>query len=509
MVDVSRRAFLGGALGLGAGVALRRPGAVFATPRPDAGTARRAIVVGAGLAGLTAAHDLRDAGWDVVVLEARDRVGGRVHTLTEPFTDGLHAESGGESIDDNHVRIQALVARYGLTTERRLANRDTSAEVVYRGRRAGASSFAAGRGGRILNDYNRYYDETDKLGEGIDPDHPERSPRAEELDRRSLADFIDGLHLVPEARFLVDAEETGEYAADPREVSLLFHAQQAAVVADVPDSAIETMRISGGNSRLPEAMAAALDDSLVTGVPVSAVERGHGAVTVHTVRGSHTGAQVVLALPPAPLRRIRFSPRLPAAAHAAVAGLDLGPATKVMTQFPERFWRADGGSGLMVTDLPFRLGWDATDSSPSTAGILTTFTTGRNGAAFAALRGDRRIAAVHRQLARVFPESRGRAGPTATMAWPDEPYTRGGYAAYRPGQVIAFWEALRHPIGGSIRFAGEHTESLAGYMESAVRSGHRVATEIGSPPPLTPVPASRAGGRGGLRARRSGRRARA
>ena len=473
-------------MALGAGAALARPVSALAnaTARPDAGTPRRAIVVGAGLAGLTAAHDLRGAGWDVVVLEARDRVGGRVHTFTEPFTDGLHAEGGGESIDDNHDHIQALISKYGLTTERRLADRETTATIFRRGRRAPAATFAAGRGGDVLADYDRFSTETAKLGEGIDPEHPERSPGAEQLDARSLADFIDDLHLVAEARFLAVAAETGEYATDPSDVSLLFHAQQAAVVADVPDSAVETMRIHGGNSRLPESMAAALGDALVVGSPVHRVERDGDLVTVRTAHRAYTGAQLVIALPPAPLRRIRFAPRLPNAVAAAVEGLDLGPATKVMTQFPERFWNAGGGSGLLVTDLPFRLGWDATDSSPSITGILTTFTTGRNGAAFAAMSDRRRVAAVHRQLARVYPASRDRAVATATMAWPSERFTRGGYAAYRPGQLSRFWEPLRQPVGARIRFAGEHTEALAGYMESAVRSGHRVAAEIGRPPPV-------------------------
>ena len=201
------------------------------------------------------------------MLEARDRVGGRVHTVAAPFKDGLHAEGGGESIDDNHDAIQGLLARYGLATERRLADRDATATVFAGAGALTAAAFAARRSGRVLADYDRFYDETAALGVGIDPEHPDDAPRAEELDRASLADFLDDLHLVPEARFLVEAAETGEYAADPRDVSLLFHAQQAAAVAGVPDSAVETMRISGGNSRLPEAMAAALGDALVTGRP--------------------------------------------------------------------------------------------------------------------------------------------------------------------------------------------------------------------------------------------------
>ncbi len=104
---LTRRRFLASALVGTAAAVLHRPTWALplrVTPRPDVGTPRRVVVVGAGLAGLTAALDLTDAGWDVVVLEARDRVGGRVHTLYDPFSPGLHAEAGGESIDDNHDR---------------------------------------------------------------------------------------------------------------------------------------------------------------------------------------------------------------------------------------------------------------------------------------------------------------------------------------------------------------------------------------------------------------------
>jgi monoamine oxidase len=490
VVDLDRRSFLAGAVALGAGAALARSapaGAVPARTRPrvDAGTPRRAIVVGAGLAGLTAALDLRAAGWEVVVLEARTRVGGRVRTVYAPFTDGLHAESGGESIDDNHDQIQAMVARFGLHTDRRLANRDANGVAYYRGRRTPAASFLTGDPA-VYADYNRFYDESAKLADGIDPEHPERATNAAELDRRSLADFMDSLHLDPRARFIVQSAETGEYATDPAHLSLLFYAQQEAVVAGVPDSAVETMRIHGGNSTLVHAMAAELGDTVVLGAPVRAVERGGDFVTVRAGGRDHTGAQVVLAVPPPPLRRIRFTPALPSTAAAMVHGLDLGPATKVMTQYDERFWRAGGGSGLVVADLPFRIAWDATDSVESPEGILTTFTTGAHGAAFARMRDAARIRSVHRQLARVYPEARGRVQHSATMAWPDEQYTGGGYAAHRPGQMTRFWEVLRHPIG-RIRFAGEHTESLAGYMESAVRSGHRVAAAIGAPQRTAPA----------------------
>lgn len=433
--------------------------------------------MGAGLAGLTAAHDLRDAGWDVAVLEARERVGGRAFTIRAPFTGGLHAEAGGESIDDNHDAIQAQLVKFGLHTDARLADRDTTGTTYVRGRRRPVAEYASGRGGRVLADYDRYYAAVDALGRDVDPEHPDRAAHAERLDHRSLAGFIDDLHLVPEARFLVDIAETSEYATEPRNLSLLFVAQQSAVVQDVPDSAVETKRIAGGSDTLPRAMAAALGGAVRLGATVRRIESHADHVTVVGSDGRIDAAHVVLALPPRPLRTIRFVPELPAAVRTVIDGLELGPAVKVMTQYRERFWKAGGASGLVITDLPFHVGWDATDSVPATDGIFTTFTTGAS-AIDLGDRSDRaRIAAIHRQVGRVYPEAAALQLGATTKAWRNDRLTGGGYAAWRPGEFLGAWTRLRSAVG-RVHFAGEHTEALAGYMESAVRSGHRVAATI-------------------------------
>ena len=478
-MGLTRREFLAAsvtaAAALGIAPAASAVGSV--RDRPDARTPRRVVVVGAGLAGLTAAHDLRDAGWDVVVLEARHRVGGRVHTERAAFRNGLHAEAGGESIDDNHTALQALVAKWGMRTEPRLGDRETNSVTFTRGRRRAATAYVGQRGGKVFADYNRYYDEVDTLGLHVDANHPERARGAETLDGRSLADFIDHLHLVPEARFLVEHAETGEYATEPRNLSLLFVAQQAAVVADVPDSAVETKRIHGGNDGLPIAMAAALGSSLHLATEVRRIEQHRDHVRVRTPNGHFDAAHVVLAIPPLPMRQIDFSPRLPRQVERMIDHLELGAAAKVMTQYSTRFWRAGGASGLMVTDLPFAIAWDATDSVESTGGILTTFTTGRAAEVLGRRDARSRISEVHRKVERIYPEARGASIAAATMAWRNERFTGGGYAHFQPGQFLDFWPVLRAPHG-RLHFAGEHTEALAGYMESAVRSGHRVSARI-------------------------------
>jgi len=478
---LTRRAFLASAVAGAAALGTNRSLALGTAPRPDLGAPGRVVVAGAGLAGLTAALDLVDAGWDVVVLEARDRVGGRVHTLYDPFSPGLHAEAGGESIDDNHDRLQALLARFGIATERRPPDKLIQSVTYYRGRRMPLTAFLARRDAAVVGDYLRFGDALDALSAAVDPERPEQAANAAELDRQTLDGFIRGLRLVPEADFLVRLQNRASYNAEARDLSMLFVAQQTAVFAGVPDSASETMRIRGGNSRLPEAMAVALGDRLRLRSPVTRVEHDTDGVRVFAGGAPVDAACLVIAMPMPPLRRVTFAPALPAALAAVVDRLDLGAAVKVIHEYSTRFWEAEGVPGFTVADLPFHVAWAATDSYTSTSGILTQFVTGRPARAAAQLGDAHRIAVFRRQLDRVYPEGKPlHTAHAATMAWANERYTGGGYAVYRPHQMLPFWPAIRAGLP-RIKFAGEHTEPLAGFMESAVRSGHRVAALIGQP----------------------------
>jgi len=458
---------------------------VAARPDPDG----RVIVVGAGLAGLTAALDLRDAGWDVLVLEARTRVGGRVHTLHGGIDGvaldaGLHAEAGGESIDEHHTEIQRLLRRFGIATERRPGS---TSDRVGRGRarRDGHTSTFAEllsiRSGAVYADYLRVGDELARVVDenAIDAEHPAAADRAADLDALSFAAWVDALELLPEARFVVEQANTSLYNAELRDLSLLFIAQQVAATAGLPASGSETMRVAGGNASLPRAIAATLGQAVVLGAPVTEVRRDGGGVTVIARGIEYAGAHVVLASPPPALRNVRFVPPLPPMIASAIAGLDLGGATKVVNQYHAPFWRDAGESGYSLTDLTYRVSWDAADSYDTEVGVLTTYTTANNGRTLAALEDTTRIERVRAELALTFPESRTLlAGPAATMAWTNEPYTGGGYALYKPGQVVPFWDALRAGTD-RVQFAGEHLEAPAGYMESAVRSGVRAARRLG------------------------------
>ena len=482
---LTRRQFLG-ASGVAAAVVLE---GCTTSPRPDPATTRRVVVVGAGLSGLAAALTLRGAGWDVVVLEARDRVGGRVHTLHLPFTDGLHVEAGGESIDDNHDQIQALARQYHLPLAHRPTNKLQEAAVYSGGKRSVLTAFTAADTG-ALTGYASFSDSLIKMAGDLDPAHPERAPQAEVWDRQSLQDFAATQTLDPGAQLLVQSDYRGNYNAQLDQVSLLFILQQSVADEALPEAGVETMRIAAGNSALPEAMARDLGTAVRLSSPVTKVEQHSWGVRVQA--GSQPGgadtvdaAHLILAVPPPVLRSVSFTPRLSSDVAAMIDELELGHALKVSTQYDRRFWLSEGLSGFTITDLPFGVGWDATDSMPGNAerpGVLTQFVTGDAAQSGAALGDQARIASFQRQLDVVYPEGRQqRSAVATTMAWANERYTGGGYAVYAPGQLTRFWPVLRE-AHGAIWFAGEHTETLAGYMESAVRSGHRVAAAIGRAP---------------------------
>jgi monoamine oxidase len=465
---VNRRAFIGRrepALTrrevVGAGLAAGLAFSVGCGPSSARRPRGRAIVVGAGLAGLVAAGDLGARGFRVTVVEARARLGGRVHTAR--FAGGQHAEAGGEFVDVNHRALLALVRRSELGLENvRRGGVDLPGAAYLRGRRFDADDLYTPR---VEAQIARYERRMEALA---------RRPAAG-LDARSVASLLDELALGPAARFLVEHDLRDEYTVEPDRLSLLFHARAWKLTEDVPESGIEAYRVRGGNSRLPRALADDLDVQL--GTPVDAVVATAGGVRVETGARALRGDFCVVAAPLPALRAVRFDPGLPARHAEAVRDMQYGTGVKTLLQYRRRIWRSQGFNGDTFTDLTVGTTWGATDGQPGTPGVLLGYTGAAAGTALGELSAPERVARVAGELDRIYPGSRALLARAGTYAWQRERFTGGTYTAYAPGQMTRFAAAIRRPHG-RIHFAGEHTDAFASYMEGAVRSGHRAAREI-------------------------------
>jgi monoamine oxidase len=440
---------------------------------------RTVTVIGAGLAGLAAAYDLHRAGWKVTVLEARNRVGGRVYSLRN-FSNGLVAEGGGEFIDECHKCMLALVNEFSLKVGRvgswQLENQDWGS---FEGK-AGPMSDVEIWGVNLREEIETIWRALAELGKSVpDPLQPQAAPEAERLDQQSTADWIRSLEVHPLAKKDFIQHIRAEYTCEPERHSLLDLARNASMYYTTADRNMN-FRVIGGNDLIPCALAAALPDVRLN-APVTSIRvlPDEVAVTYQQVNSHLTisSAFAILAIPLTMARLIEFNPPLPAAHQRMIHELSYGSVTKVLIEYRKRFWKERGWNGRLSTDAPLGFTWHATSHVEDQHGILTVYTGGAPGAQLAALSDEERIQVAVAEIEKLFPGSSELIEHTATVAWPNEPYTRGSYAAFAPGEVTAHWKTLFEPTG-RLFFAGEHATPIQGFMEGAVESGQRVAANI-------------------------------
>jgi monoamine oxidase len=426
----------------------------------------RVVVVGAGLAGLTCAQRLQEAGVDVVVLEAGQRPGGRVRTVRS-FAEGQHAESGAEWVDSIHHRLLALAARYGVAVEPQGQVWDRLRPWLdVGGERLSADDTR--RRFAVDAELDRFGTLVAAVTAGVgDPAHPERHRDATALDASSIADLIDDADLGPIARLLVARNMQGEFACEPWEISTLFVAQQRALY-EGPE-VVQAHRVIGGLDRITDAMAADLGERLRLEQPVVAVRHDDTGAEVVTPTGIVAAQTVVLACALPPLRRVRFDPPLPPPLARAITELEYGAVTKSAVQYRERAWDA----GYLTTDRDIQRVYEPTATQPGDAGILLAYTGGDDSRRLDRLDETGRIAHVAGQIAAIHPDL-GTAQGAFSRSWRTDARFGGAYVVYGPGQVTAHWPSLRRRYG-SLVLAGEHTATFTGYMEGAIESGEQAA----------------------------------
>lgn len=436
-------------------------------------------VIGAGLAGLSAAYDLQQAGWQVTVLEARDRVGGRVHTVRS-FSNGLVAEGGGEFIEESHTRMIALANQFDLKLASAASWRGDNRDWASFDGKSGRMSDESVWGINLAEEVERGWELMAELSQYIpDPYQPQAGKEAERLDSQSSLDWINALDVHPLAKQYFIQHIRSEYTCEPERLSLLDLARNAKMYYSTVERP-PSSRILGGNDLIPRALADVLTDVRLNSVVKSIRLASDGVAVTYQQADSHLTLDsdfAILAVPFSTARLIDFNSSLPISHQKMINELSYGAVTKVLIEYRKRFWNERGWNGRLTTDAPIVITWHATSHFEHERGILTAYTGGGPGAKLSELSDEERIDVAVAEIEKHFPGSSDLIENVATIAWLNEPYTRASYMALAPGDVLKHWQTLFKPAG-RLFFAGEHATAIQGFMEGAVESGQRAAREI-------------------------------
>jgi monoamine oxidase len=437
------------------------------------------VVVGAGLAGLTAARDLQAVGRSVVVLEARDRVGGRL--LNHTFADGTVVELGGQWIGPTQHRVRALADELGLAL---FASYDDGDGILgLNGEQLRFADATFGLTGDVLEDVGRVQAAMEELAASVVLDAPWSTENAEAIDRQTAdAWLVDQCATVEGLRFwrtLVTAIISAE-ACETSLLHWLFYVKSGGLIEMLVSTAggAQESRVRGGSQRLASVLAGMIGDVRVA-CPVTAIEQDDAGVRVVYEGGELRGQAVIVAVPPTLSSRIRYRPALPAHRDHLVQNCPAGWVIKIQMAFDEPFWRDDGLSGMVVSldrDVGIMF-----DNSPEDlrCGVLLGFLEANAGRRAALLSLEARKAMVLADVAAYFGPRAGAPREYIEHDWAADEWSRGCYGGrLTPNAWTQYGAAMRQAVG-RIHFAGAETADVwNGYMDGAVRSGERAAADV-------------------------------
>jgi monoamine oxidase len=451
--------------------------------------APKIVVVGAGLAGLSAAYSLRQAGYTAELHEASSRIGGRCWTLRGAFAEGQIAEHGGELIDQSHSHIRQLAQGLGLKLDNLLQAEQNGTESL------------ADLDGSPYS-YEEMTDDIKAAWQKIHADVSAASypttfelstERGRELDNMSIVDWIEETFeggMDSRIGKLLDIAYNIEYGAECTEQSslnllyLLGYSGQGQFRVFGPSN--EKYHVIGGNDQITDRLAAQLAGQITTGSELVAVRRNSsGTFTLTFAQQSGTKTvtadKVVLALPFSILRSsVDISKAgFEALKLVAIREQGMGTNSKLHVQFSSRFWRSQGSNGETFSDRGYQNTWEVTRAQPGKSGILVDYTGGKIGASFGSGTPESRAKQFLGQVEPVLPGATKAWNGRATIDfWPGYEWTKGSYSFWKVGQYQRF-AGMEGRRQGNCLFAGEHTSiDFQGYLNGAVETGQRAAGEI-------------------------------
>jgi monoamine oxidase len=487
---ITRRRFVAGTVAGAAALSVPESAAARSAVGAAAARAVDVAIVGAGLAGLTAADQLAGSGHSVVLIEARDRVGGRV--WNHELGGGHVSERGGTFVGPTQNHIAALARRlhvdtfpvydHGDDVYMAGGERTTYSDRGPFGTAPPDPTIAAPLASMVLT--------LDRLSTSVPVHAPWRAPGAASLDGQTLQTFLDDNSAPPRLQQLTAAALRAIFGAEARELSLLFALFYTAASGDAKHpgtfqrnfntrGGAQAARLVGGSQVLALKLAARLGSRVLLGSPVRAIRQSAAGVHVVSDRATVTARRAIVAVAPALAGRIDYEPILPFERDQLTQRYGQGTLTKVAAVYDRPFWRDRGLTGSAVsTGFPISISFD--DSPPGgRPGVVFGFVGGDNARRYATLPPAERRAAVLRQLEGFFGPRARRPTSFFETSWSQQQWTRGcpvGIPAV--GSLVSYGPHLREPVG-RIHWAGTETATYwNGYMDGAVSSGERAAAEV-------------------------------
>jgi monoamine oxidase len=488
--QITRRGLIGGAAAGGALAVM--PSAGSAAPKQPSARSADVVVVGAGLAGLAAARQVVASGRSVLVLEARDRVGGRV--LSHTLQGGSYSELGGMFTGPTQDHIQAAASDVGV--------------ALYPTYNTGNNVFVGGDGRReefpgdsplgsapadpvVAPDIALAVTQLDEMATHVPVDAPWTAPNAEEWDRQTLDTWLrEHTSGNPEFMAVTSAATEAIFGCEPRELSLLYTVYYIAASGNENNQGTfernfntgggaQERRFAGGTHLIPQRMAAQLGDRVLLNAPVRRIDQSASGVTVQSDAGAVNAKRAIVAIPPTLAGRIFYQPALPPLLDQLTQRMPQGSLMKFEAVYPTPFWRDRGLTGQVVSENgPVKVTFDVSPESGS-PGIMMGFIGGHEARDWEQRSVASRRDAVLRQFAHFFGDQALAPREVVEFNWSTEVWNRGcPVAVLGPGTLLDFGAELRKPVD-RIHWAGTETSTFwNGYMDGAVRSGKRAAAEV-------------------------------